>query len=351
MPFPPRNGRRALVTGITGQDGSYLCELLLGKGYEVHGVIRRSSSFNTARIDHLYQDPHEPDVRLRLVYGDLTDASSVNHILKTVRPNEIYNLAAQSHVRVSFDIPEYTADVSGIGALRVLESMRELHLDARFYQASSSEMFGQALETPQRETTPLNPRSPYAAAKTFAFHITRDYRAAYGMFAVNGILFNHESPRRGETFVTRKISRAAARIKLGKQERLYLGNLNARRDWGFAGDYVEAMWLMLQADAPDDFVIATGESHSVREFCELCFAEIGLPLTWRGSGVDEQGVGPGGNVLVAVDPRHLRPNEVAALEGDATKARERLGWRPRVRFGELVRMMVEHDLRAAQEKS
>jgi GDPmannose 4,6-dehydratase len=321
--------------------------LLIGKGYEVHGMIRRSSSFNTGRIDHLYQDPHESDVRLRLVYGDLTDASSVNHILKTVRPDEIYNLAAQSHVRVSFDIPEYTADVTGLGAVRVLESMRELHLDARYYQASSSEMFGLATESPQRESTPLNPRSPYAAAKTFAFHMTRDYREAYGMFAVNGILFNHESPRRGETFVTRKISRAAARIKLGQQDRLYLGNLEACRDWGFAGDYVEAMWLMLQADEPDDYVIATGESHSVREFCEICFAQVGLPLTWRGRGVEEQGIGPDGRILLAIDPRHLRPTEVPTLQGDASKARERLGWQPRVKFHELVRMMVEHDFHVA----
>jgi len=348
---PPRNGRRALVTGITGQDGSYLCELLLSKGYEVYGVIRRSSSFNTARIDHLYQDPHEPDVRLRLVFGDLTDASSINHALKTIRPDEIYNLGAQSHVRVSFDIPEYTAEVTGMGAVRVLESMRELNLDARFYQASSSEMFGAASETPQRETTPLSPRSPYAAAKAYAYHITRDYRAAYGMFAVNGILFNHESPRRGETFVTRKISRAAARIKLGRQERLYLGNLDARRDWGFAGDYVEAMWLMLQADVPDDYVIATGEAHSVRAFCELCFAEVGLPLTWRGQGTDEQGIGPDGRILVSVDPRHLRPTDVPLLQGDASKAREKLGWQPRVKFDELARMMVEHDLRLAEREA
>jgi GDPmannose 4,6-dehydratase len=349
--LPPRNGRRALVTGITGQDGSYLCELLLAKGYEVYGIVRRSSSFNTSRIDHLYQDPHEPDIRLRLVFGDLTDASSINHALKTIRPNEIYNLGAQSHVRVSFDIPEYTAEVTGVGAVRVLESIRELGLDARFYQASSSEMFGAAIETPQRETTPLNPRSPYAAAKAYAFHMTRDYRDAYGLFAVNGILFNHESPRRGETFVTRKISRATARIKRGKQERLYLGNLSARRDWGFAGDYVEAMWRMLQADTPDDYVIATGESHSVREFCELAFAEVGLPINWRASGVDEQGVDATGRVLVAVDPRHLRPTDVAQLQGDATKARERLGWQPCVKFHELVRMMVEHDLRQAEREA
>jgi GDPmannose 4,6-dehydratase len=285
---------------------------------------------------------------LRLVFGDLTDASSINHALKTIRPDEVYNLGAQSHVRVSFDIPEYTAEVTGMGAVRVLESMRELGLDAKFYQASSSEMFGTAVESPQRETTPLNPRSPYAAAKAYAYHMTRDYRDAYGLFAANGILFNHESPRRGETFVTRKISRAAARIKLGKQERLYLGNLDARRDWGFAGDYVEAMWLMLQADTPDDYVIATGESHSVREFCELCFAEVGLPVQWRGAGIEEQGVDAKDRVLVAIDPRHLRPTDVADLHGDAAKAREKLGWQPRVKFHELARMMVEHDLSLAE---
>ena len=349
--FPPRNGRRALITGITGQDGSYLAELLLAKGYEVYGIIRRSSSFNTGRIDHLYQDPHEPDVRLRLVFGDLTDASSINHALKTIRPDEVYNLGAQSHVRVSFDIPEYTAAVTGMGAVRVLESLRELGLEARFYQASSSEMFGAASEVPQTESTPLNPRSPYGAAKAYAYHITRDYREAYGFFAVNGILFNHESPRRGETFVTRKISRAAARIKRGKQQRLYLGNLNAIRDWGFAGDYVDAMWRMMQADRPDDYVIATGESHSVREFCELCFAEVGLALQWRDGGVDEQGVDAAGRVLVAIDPRHLRPTDVTNLCGDATKAREQLGWQPRVKFHELARMMVEHDVALAERES
>jgi GDPmannose 4,6-dehydratase len=348
--LPPRNGKRALVTGITGQDGSYLTELLVGKGYEVCGVIRRSSSFNTSRIDHLYQDPHEPDVRLRLLFGDLTDASSINHILKVVRPDEIYNLGAQSHVRVSFDIPEYTAEVTGIGAVRVLESMRELQLDARFFQASSSEMFGQATESPQRESTPLNPRSPYAAAKAFAFYATRNFRDAYGMFAVNGIMFNHESPRRGETFVTRKISHAAARIKLGRQERLYLGNLEARRDWGFAGDYVDAMWRMMQAPRPDDYVIATGEAHSVREFCELCFAEVGLPLQWHGVGKDEQGVGPDGRVLVAIDPRFLRPTDVDILQGDSSKIRTELGWQPRVRFRELARLMVEHDLKLAERE-
>jgi GDPmannose 4,6-dehydratase len=349
--FPPRNGKRALVTGITGQDGSYLTELLLSKGYEVYGVIRRSSSFNTSRIDHLYQDPHDEDVRLRLIFGDLTDASSINHILKVVRPDEVYNLAAQSHVRVSFDIPEYTAEVSGVGVVRVLESMRELQLDAKFFQASSSEMFGQAAESPQRETTPLNPRSPYAAAKAFAFHITRNFRDAYSMFAVNGIMFNHESPRRGETFVTRKISHAAARIKLGRQDRLFLGNLDARRDWGFAGDFVEAMWLMLQAPQPEDFVLATGEAHSVREFCELCFAEVGLPLQWHGVGKDEQGTGPDGRVLVAIDPRFLRPTDVDVLQGDSSKAREKLGWQPRVRFRELAKLMVEHDLRLADQQT
>jgi GDPmannose 4,6-dehydratase len=349
--FPPRNGKRALVTGITGQDGSYLTELLLSKGYEVYGVVRRSSSFNTSRIDHLYQDPHDEDVRLRLIFGDLTDASSINHILKVVRPDEVYNLGAQSHVRVSFDIPEYTAEVTGVGAVRMLESMRELQLDAKFFQASSSEMFGQASESPQRETTPLNPCSPYAAAKAFAYYATRNSREAYGMFAVNGIMFNHESPRRGETFVTRKVSHAAARIKLGKQERLFLGNLEARRDWGFAGDYVEAMWRMLQAPRPTDYVIATGEAHSVREFCELCFAEVGLPLHWHGVGKDEQGVGPDGRVLVAIDPRFLRPTDVDVLQGDSSKIRDELGWQPRVRFRELARMMVEHDLKMAEREA
>src|SRR5512136_149427 len=278
--WPSKTGKRALVTGITGQDGSYLAELLLGKGYEVWGVVRRASTFNTARIDHIYQDPHEPDVRLRLVYADLNDASSLNKLLKVVRPDEIYNLGAQSHVKVSFDVPEYTAEVTGIGAVRLLEAMRELGLEARFYQASSSELFGKAVEVPQTESTPFYPRSPYAAAKAYAFYITRNYREAYGMFAVNGILFNHESPRRGETFVTRKITRAAARIRHGLERRLYLGNLDARRDWGFAGDYVEAMWRMLQRPEPRDYVVATGEQHSVREFCERAFASAGLPIEW-----------------------------------------------------------------------
>jgi GDPmannose 4,6-dehydratase len=339
--------KKALVTGITGQDGSYLAELLLQKGYQVWGIIRRSSSFNTGRIDHIYQDPHTPDRRLHLVYGDLNDASSINTILKTVLPDEVYNLGAQSHVRVSFDIPEYTAEVTGVGSIRLIEAMRELGIEARFYQASSSELFGRALEVPQRESTPFYPRSPYAAAKAYAFYITRNYREAYGMYAVNGILFNHESPRRGETFVTRKITRAVGRIKQGLQEKLYLGNLSARRDWGFAGDYVEAMWLMLQAAEPDDYVIATGESYSVREFCELAFAHAGMPLTWSGTGVSEKGIGPDGRARIEIDPYYFRPTEVDLLLGDAQKAHEKLGWKPRVTFQELVRLMVDNDLAVA----
>jgi GDPmannose 4,6-dehydratase len=335
--------KRALITGVTGQDGSYLAELLLRNGYEVWGIIRRSSSFNTARLDTIYQDPHDSDLRFHLVYGDLNDASSLNRILKIVRPDEIYNLGAQSHVKVSFDIPEYTAEVTGLGTIRLLEAMRELELNARFYQASSSELFGNACEIPQRESTPFNPRSPYAAAKAYAFYITRNYREAYGLFAVNGILFNHESPRRGGTFVTRKITQAATRIKHGLQERLYLGNLNVQRDWGFAGDYVEAMWRMLQADAPDDYVIATGTSHTVREFCELAFSHVELPLTWRGSGTEEKGCGPDGGILVEVDPRYFRPTEVDVLLGDSAKASAKLGWKPTVDFKSLVQLMVDTD--------
>lgn len=346
--YPPRNGKKALITGITGQDGSYLAELLLNKGYEVWGMIRRSSSFNTGRIDHIYQDPHEPDVRLHLCYGDLNDSSSINRILKVVRPDEIYNLGAQSHVKVSFEIPEYSAEVTGLGCVRILEGMRELGVDAKFYQASSSELFGKVQEIPQKETTPFYPRSPYAAAKAYAFYITRNYRESYGMFAVNGILFNHESPRRGETFVTRKITRAVAAIVMGQQECLYLGNLDAKRDWGYAGDYVEAMWLMMQACEPDDYVIATGETHSVREFCELAFSLVEMPITWHGNGIEEVGVDRQGRVRVRVDPRYFRPAEVDLLLGDATKARQKLGWQPRVRFPELVRMMVEHDLALAR---
>jgi GDPmannose 4,6-dehydratase len=342
--YPPRNGKKALITGITGQDGSYLAEFLIEKGYEVHGMVRRSSSFNTRRIDHIFQDEHEEDVRLHLVHGDLTDASSINQILKTVRPDEIYNLGAQSHVKVSFEIPEYTADVTGLGTVRILEAIRELGLDAKFYQASSSELYGKALEVPQTETTPFAPRSPYAAAKAYAHFVTRNYREAYGMFAVNGILFNHESPRRGETFVTRKISRAAAAIVQGRQERLYLGNLNAMRDWGYAADYVRAMWLMLQSEQPEDFVIATNETHSVREFCELAFARAGLPITWEGDGVDEKGLASDGRVLIEVDPHYYRPTEVDALIGDYSKAKEILGWEPNVSFRELVEIMVDYDL-------
>jgi GDPmannose 4,6-dehydratase len=324
--------RRALVTGITGQDGSYLAELLLEKGYDVWGVIRRSSSFNTERIDHIYQDPHDPDLRLRLVYGDLNDASSLNRILRDVDPHEVYNLGAQSHVRVSFDVPEYTAEVTALGAVRLLEAIRESGQKPRFYQASSSELFGLAQEVPQTETTPFYPRSPYAAAKAYAFYITRNYREAWDMFACNGILFNHESPRRGETFVTRKITRAATRIKCGLQDKLFLGNLDAQRDWGFAGDYVEAMWLMLQADQPEDFVIATGRQRSVRDFLDAAFGQ--LDLDWKNH--------------VELDPRYIRPAEVDLLVGDASRARDKLGWEPRVCFEELVRKMVDHDLELAQ---
>jgi len=328
----PSERRRALITGITGQDGAYLAEFLLNRGYEVHGVIRRSSSFNTGRIDHLYQDPHHPDVRLYLAHGDLTDASSLHRVLRRVRPHEVYNLGAQSHVRVSFDIPEYTSDVTAMGTIRLLEAMREERIDARFFQASSSELFGKALEVPQTESTPFYPRSPYAAAKAYAFYVARNYREAYGFFCCNGILFNHESPLRGETFVTRKITRAATRIKLGLQEKLYLGNLDAKRDWGFAGDYVEAMWLMLQADEPDDYVIATGETRSIREWLDEVFQC--LELEW--------------GKYVEFDERYCRPTEVDELQGDATKARSKLGWEPKVGFRELVKMMVEADLRLAE---
>jgi GDPmannose 4,6-dehydratase len=343
-PLPPRNGKKALITGVTGQDGSYLTEFLLEKGYEVWGMIRRSSSINTARIDHLYRDPHEEDVRLRLFYGDLGDASSIHTILERIRPDEIYNLGAQSHVKVSFEIPEYTGDVTGLGTLRLLEGLREVNLKARFYQASSSELYGKVVETPQRETTPFYPRSPYAAAKAYAFYITRNYRESYGLFAVNGILFNHESPRRGETFVTRKISRAVAAIRQGRQDCLYLGNLDAKRDWGFAGDYVQAMWMMLQSEVPQDYVIATGETHSVRDFCDLAFLHAELPVRWQGQGEQEHGIAPDGRVLVRVDPRYFRPAEVDLLWGDAEKARRELGWKPTVSFESLVRMMVDHDL-------
>jgi GDPmannose 4,6-dehydratase len=343
--YPPKNGKRALVTGITGQDGSYLAELLLAKGYEVYGMVRRSSTFNTSRIDHIYQDPHEADVRLRLVYADLADGSSLNQLVKTIRPDEIYNLGAQSHVRVSFEIPEYTSDITGLGCIRLLDAIREAEVACRFYQASSSEMYGKVLESPQTERTPFNPRSPYGYAKAFAFFATRNYREAYGMFAVNGVLFNHESPRRGETFVTRKITRGVARIGAGLDDCLYLGNLAARRDWGFAGDYVQAMWLMMQAPTADDYVIATGETHSVREFCEKAFELAGMPLEWRGDGVEEVGVDEKGMARVRIDPRYFRPAEIDALQGDASYARKTLGWKPTVGFDELVQMMVEADVR------
>ncbi len=341
----------ALITGITGQDGSYLAELLLAKGYEVWGIIRRSSSFNTGRIDHLYQDPHETDRKLKLCYGDLSDASSLQRVINEAKPDEVYNLAAQSHVKVSFDIPEYTGDVTGLGTTRLLQSIYDLGLNSRFYQASSSELYGKVVETPQSETTPFWPRSPYAAAKAYSFHITRNFRESYGMFAVNGILFNHESPRRGETFVTRKISRAVARIKLGHQDSIYLGNLDAKRDWGFAGDYVEGMWRMLQADVPDDYVLATGETHTVRSFCDMCFSEVDIPITWEGKGVDERGIGPDGQVLVQVDPRYFRPAEVDLLLGDPSKAKRDLGWEPTVTLAELAAMMVQSDLRLAESES
>jgi GDPmannose 4,6-dehydratase len=344
--------KRALITGITGQDGSYLAELLIEKGYEVHGVMRRSSSFNTARIDAIYQDPHEEDRRLVLHYGDLNDASSLNRILRVVNPDEIYNLGAQSHVKVSFDTPEYTGEITGLGATRLLEAIREMQARPRIYQASSSEMFGLVRETPQTERTPFYPRSPYGVAKVYAYWMTVNYREAYDLFAVNGILFNHESPRRGETFVSRKITRAVGRIKYGLQETLYLGNLDAKRDWGYAKDYVEAMWLMLQHGEPQDFVIATGETHTVRDFCARAFRAAGMELEWRGDGKDECGVDKeSGEVRVRIDARYLRPTEVDLLLGDATKARELLGWTPRTEFQQLVELMTESDLRLAADEA
>ncbi len=339
--------KKALITGITGQDGACLAEFLLGAGYEVHGVKRRSSLFNTGRIDHLYEDPHQEDRRLVLHYGDLTDSSNIIRIVQEVQPDEIYNLAAQSHVKVSFESPEYTADGDGLGVLRLLEAIRILGLErrTRFYQASTSELYGKVQAVPQDESTPFYPRSPYAAAKLYGYWITVNYREAYGMFACNGILFNHESPLRGETFVTRKITRAAARISLGLQKKLYLGNLEAKRDWGHARDYVEAMWLMLQQDEPDDYVIATGETHSVREFATLAFAEAGIPLEWRGEGTEERGVRTdSGETVVEVDPRYFRPTEVDLLLGDPSKARRKLGWERKITFGELVTEMVSADL-------
>jgi len=343
--------KKAFITGITGQDGSYLAELLLSKGYQVHGMIRRSSSFNTGRIDHIYRDPHEADTRLLLHHGDLNDASSINRLLREIRPDEIYNLGAQSHVRVSFDVPEYTGEVDALGTVRILEGIRESGLETRFYQASSSELYGKVVETPQRESTPFYPRSPYACAKAYAFYITLNYRESYNMFACNGILFNHESPRRGETFVTRKITRAAARIKLGLQDCLYLGNIEAKRDWGFAGDYVEGMWRMLQADHADDYVIATGETHSVREFAELVFGRLDMHLTWQGEGVDEKGLdAKSGKTVIEIDPRYFRPTEVDLLLGDAAKAKRELGWEPKTSFATLVEMMTDWDLKLAMRE-
>ncbi len=369
---------KALITGITGQDGSFLAEFLLEKGYEVHGIIRRSSSFNTARIEHLYQDPHVRNTKLFLHYGDLTDSTNLIRLLQQIQPDEIYNLGAQSHVKVSFETPEYTANSDALGTLRLLEAIHLLGMDkkVKFYQASTSELFGKVQEIPQKETTPFYPRSPYAVAKLYAYWITVNYREAYGIFACNGILFNHESERRGETFVTRKITRAATRILVGTQEKLYLGNLNAKRDWGYAKDYVKGMWMMLQQPEPDDYILATGETHSVKEFCEKAFGEIGIELDWIGEGIDEKGIIKSidkyktfeyiqklkskhpdlnnyeldlshlkvGNVVIEVDPRYFRPTEVDILLGDYTKAREKLGWKPEVTFEQLVKIMVEHDL-------
>ncbi|MDQ6959296.1 MAG: GDP-mannose 4,6-dehydratase [Mariprofundaceae bacterium] len=343
-------GKCALITGITGQDGSYLAELLLDKGYEVHGIKRRTSLFNTDRIDHLYRDPHDSDQRFVLHHGDMTDSSSLIRIIQQVQPDEIYNLAAQSHVAVSFEEPEYTADSDGIGALRLLEAIRILGMEkkTRFYQASTSELYGKVVETPQSETTPFHPRSPYGVAKMYAYWITVNYREAYGLYACNGILFNHESPVRGETFVTRKITRALARIKLGLQDCLYLGNMNALRDWGHARDYVLMMWMMLQQDTPDDFVIATGEQHSVREFVDAAASELGINITWQGEDVDETGTDQDGRVIVRVDPRYFRPAEVETLLGDPSKAKQKLGWEPAICFEELVAEMVREDLKGAE---
>lgn len=344
--------KRALITGITGQDGAYLAEFLLGKGYEVHGIKRRASSFNTGRVDHLYKDPHEKDVRFFMHYGDLTDATNLIRIIQEVQPEEIYNLAAQSHVMVSFETPEYTANADALGALRILEAIRILKLEekTRFYQASTSELFGKVREVPQNENTPFYPRSPYGVAKLYSYWITINYREAYGMYACNGILFNHESPIRGETFVTRKITRAMARIKLDLQECLYIGNLDAKRDWGHAADYVEMQWLMLQQEEPDDFVIATGKQHSVKDVIETSARQLGISIRWEGKGVEEKGINEENNkIIVAVDPGYFRPTEVDNLLGDASKAREILGWEPRISFQQLISEMVIEDMKEAQK--
>lgn len=343
--------KKALMTGITGQDGSYLTEFLIEKGYEVHGIIRRSSSFNTGRIDHLYRDPHVNNRKMILHYGDLTDSSNLSRIIEKVKPDEIYNLAAQSHVKVSFDVPEYTAEVDALGTLRLLDAIREVGIKIKFYQASTSELYGKAVEIPQTEKTPFYPRSPYGVAKLYAFWITKNYREAYNLFACNGILFNHESPRRGETFVTCKITRAVARIQAGIQDKLYLGNLNAKRDWGYAPDYVEGMWLMLQQEQPDDFLLATGETHSVREFTELAFKEVDMELVWEAEKENERGRDKlSGNVLVEVDPNYFRPTEVDILLGNPEKAKQKLGWQPKTSFHELVKIMVKADVEKVQKR-
>ena len=345
--------KKALITGITGQDGSYLAELLLEKGYEVHGMKRRASSFNTSRIDHLYQDSHDKNARLKLHYGDLTDSSNILSLIKKIEPDEVYNLAAQSHVKVSWDCPEYTADADALGTLRLLEAIRSCGLEkkTRFYQASTSELFGLVQETPQRETTPFYPRSPYAVAKLYGYWITVNYRESFGMYACNGILFNHESPRRGETFVTRKITRAAVRIKLGMEDRLYLGNIDAKRDWGHARDYVEGMWRILQQDKPEDFVLATGVTTTIRKFCEMTFRELGMEIEWQGHGVDEKGIDRNtGKVLIEIDPRYFRPAEVDLLLGDASKAKAKLGWQPKYDLEALCREMVKEDLQQAKRE-
>ena len=345
--------KKSLITGITGQDGAYLSEFLLKKGYEVHGIKRRSSSFNTQRIDHLYQDPHVENKNFILHYGDLTDTSNLIRIIQQVQPDEIYNLGAQSHVQVSFEVPEYTADTDGIGTLRLLEAIRILGMEkkVRIYQASTSELYGKVQEIPQKETTPFYPRSPYAAAKLYAYWITVNYRESYGMFACNGILFNHESPLRGETFVTRKVTRAAARISLGLQDKLYMGNINAKRDWGYAGDYVELMWLMLQQNEPDDYVMATGITTTVRDFITMSFNVAGINLKWEGKGIKEKGINQAnGKTLVEIDPRYFRPAEVELLIGDPSKAKTKLGWEPKVKLPQLVKMMTEHDMELAKRE-
>lgn len=343
--------KKALITGITGQDGSYLAELLLEKGYQVHGIIRRSSSFNTGRIDHLYQDPHKENVNLFLHYGDLSDSSVLNKLIREIKPDEVYNLGAQSHVKVSFDIPEYTADITGVGTIRLLEALRQENPTAKYYQASSSEMFGKVQEIPQKETTPFYPRSPYGAAKMYSYWITVNYRESYDMYTSNGILFNHESPRRGETFVTRKITKGLSRIKLGKEQKLYLGNLDAKRDWGYAKDYVEGMWLMLQQETGDDYVLAMNETHTVREFCELSAKELDIDLIWQGTGSDEKGIDQKtGQTIIEIDPKYFRPAEVDLLIGDPTKAQTKLGWQPKTSFQELVKIMVQSDLEAEKNK-